>query len=148
MVYWLGRNHDITSKMKNAFCCLCVLGVYRSLRHFNRLVAQREKAGVWGECFTAHIQITLMHLNLSNQIIPANTVFFFYFCVYFRKKKQSNIKKKGQRKWMRKGEIWVKARKISKQWKLFKSLFLLQKSLIVKWCNSNWHWNSLEFCFR
>lgn len=35
-----------------------------------------------------------MRLNLSNQIIPANTVFFFYFCVYFRKKKkQSNIKK-------------------------------------------------------
>lgn len=34
-----------------------------------------------------------MHLNLSNQIIPANTVFLFYFCVYFRKKKQSNIKK-------------------------------------------------------
>lgn len=147
MVYWLGRNHDITSKMKNAFCCLCVLGVYRSLRHFNRLVAQREKAGVWGECFTAHIQITLMHLNLSNQIIPANTVFFFISACTLEKK-TIKYKKKGQRKWMRKGEIWVKARKISKQWKLFKSLFLLQKTLIVKWCNSNWHWNSLEFCFR
>lgn len=46
-----------------------------------------------------------MHLNLSNQIIPANTVFFFYFCVYFRKKKQSSIKKRAKEMNEKRGDL-------------------------------------------
>lgn len=46
-----------------------------------------------------------MHLNLSNQIIPANTVFFFISACTLEKKKQSSIKKRAKEMNEKRGDL-------------------------------------------